>query len=50
VDNGVPDSLPPDDEREAWIRRNAKELQQAFANPELRAQVVRLLNGSDDEH
>ena len=49
-------SLPPNDEREAWIKRNAALLRQALSEPTTRRRLLELLNepeqprpGSDDE-
>jgi hypothetical protein len=42
-------SLPPDDERDRWIQRNASELQRALANPAVRAELLALLGGDVDQ-
>jgi hypothetical protein len=44
--------LPPDDSREAWIQQNVAALRRMLGNPEVRAELLILLNGdrSDDEN
>jgi hypothetical protein len=39
--------LPPDNQREAWIRRNAAVLRRALLLPVTRMRVVELLNGEE---
>lgn len=41
-------SLPPDNEREAWIQRNAAMLRGALAEPATRARVMQLLTGETE--
>jgi hypothetical protein len=40
--------LSPDDEREAWIQRNAAMLRGALAEPATRARVMQLLTGETE--
>jgi hypothetical protein len=40
--------LSPDDEREAWIQRNAAMLRGALTEPATRARVMQLLTGETE--
>ena len=44
----VPDSIPPDDGREAWTRTVAASIRRALDDPAVRAEVVSLLCGDDE--
>jgi hypothetical protein len=37
------------DGREAWVRRHAEELRHVLADPQVRAEVLALLGGDDQE-
>ena len=37
------------DDREAWIRRHAEELRAVLADPQVRAEVLALLGGDDQD-
>jgi hypothetical protein len=41
------DRLPPNEEREAWIRRNVALLRQALSEPTTRNRLLELLNGKE---
>jgi hypothetical protein len=48
------DRLPPNEEREAWIKRNVIRLRDALAQPDARKRILELLDGdqphrADDE-
>ena len=40
-------SLPPNDEREAWIQRNAAQLRGVLSDPATRNRLLELLNGKE---
>jgi hypothetical protein len=40
-------SLPPNDEREAWIQRNAALLRRVLSEPATRIRLLELLNGQE---
>jgi hypothetical protein len=47
--NEVPNALPPDDMREAWIQQNAAPLRRAISEPETHSRIIALLTGDEQE-